>query len=511
MRDIVKVGETCSALAPSWSGVIVDADDYYRALADAIESARAYVLIAGWQLESSVWMRRRDEDEERPRTFREIVRAAVTRNPELRVYVLAWDWSSVYALDREWATSDKLRSAGRGRLRFLYDANHAPGASHHEKLAIVDGHTAWVGGIDVSEHRWDQRSHFDQNPMRFDGKGALYLPYHDVQAVTRGPIVRHLVEHFVDRWVAAGGDPMVLVPEPIPESPPFAHVPLGQGAVALTRTRGATVVPMREPVREIRALYDRVLRGAQRLVYIESQYVTARVIVEALADRMRDRSRGPLEVVVVVPWCLEGRMEKAAIEGPQRIALSVLGRIAKENGHAMGVYSPCVPRKEEGERGPCPTYIHSKLMIVDDRFLTIGSANATNRSMGLDTELNLAWATDDEHDEIARGIRTLRVSLMAEHAGVTPDEAVRDLGPIEGLVARVDALTAGERPRIRPAPLDPDLALADQGPMDDLFASIGDPETAAFDEGLFEEILERPHGIVARVVTALQSVAGARG
>ncbi|AKF03182.1 Phospholipase D/Transphosphatidylase [Sandaracinus amylolyticus] len=507
---MLKVGETCSALAPAWSGVIVDADDYYRSLADAIESARAYVLIAGWQLESSVWMRRRDEDEDRPRTFREIVRAAVTRNPELRIYVLAWDWSSVYALDREWATSDKLRSAGRGRLRFLYDANHAPGASHHEKFAIVDGHTAWLGGIDISEHRWDQRSHVDQNPMRFDGKGALYLPYHDVQSVVRGPVVRHLVEHFVDRWVAAGGEPMVLVPEPIPESAPFAHMPLGHGPVAITRTRGATVVPMREPVREIRALYERALQRAERFVYIESQYVTARVIVEALADRMRDRSRGRLEIVVIVPWCLEGRMEKAAIEGPQRIALSVLARIAEENGHAMGVFSPCVPRKADSE-GPCPTYVHSKLMIVDDRFLTLGSANATNRSMGLDTELNLAWAAEDEHDDVARGIHALRVSLMAEHTGVTPEEAIRDLSRVEGIVDRLCALAANEPRRLYRPRLDPDQAIADQGPMDDLFASIGDPETAAFDEGLFEEILERPHGIVARVVTALQSVAGARG
>ena len=215
VRDPLVIGETCVARAKAWSGVIVDADDYYRELADAIESARSYVLLAGWQLESSVWMRRREEDEERPRTLREIVRNAVRRNPELRLYVLAWDWSSVYALDREWATSDKLRMAGKGRLRFLYDSSHAPGASQHEKMAVVDGHTAWVGGIDVSEHRWDQRTHLDGNPMRFDAKGEIYLPYHDVQAVVRGPLVRHLVEHFVDRWIAAGGDPMVLVPEPV--------------------------------------------------------------------------------------------------------------------------------------------------------------------------------------------------------------------------------------------------------------------------------------------------------
>lgn len=509
MRDLMVMGETCVARAPAWSGVIVDADAYYREVADAIESARSYVLIAGWQLESSVWLRRRREDEERPRTLREVVKAAVRRNPELRIYVLAWDWSSVYALDREWATSDKLRTAGKGRLSFLYDSSHAPGASQHEKLVVVDGHTAWVGGIDLSEHRWDERTHVDGHLMRFDAKGEIYLPYHDVQAVVRGPVVRHLVEHFLERWAAAGGDPFALAPEPTPREAPFCHIALGAADVAISRTRGATLIPLREPVREIRAFYERALRDAEQLVYLESQYVTARVVFEALAARMRDRRRGKLEVVIVVPWCLEGRMEKAAIETPQRVTLAALAHIARSEGHHLGVYSPCAISRE-GRGGHCPTYIHTKLLIVDDRVLTLGSANATNRSMGLDSELNLAWVADDEHGALARGVHALRVSLLAEHTGATPDEALRELAPIEGLVSRLDLRAAIEPPRILQHDLESMAAPPEPGPMDELLATLGDPETAALEEGVFEELLERPHGLVARVVTALQSVAGAR-
>ncbi len=48
--------------------------------------------------------------------------------------------------------------------------------------------------------------------------------------------------------------------------------------------------------------------------------------------------------------------------------------------------------------------VHSKVMIVDDGFLRVGSANLNNRSMGADTECDLAFeASCDEHREfIAR-------------------------------------------------------------------------------------------------------------
>lgn len=504
--ELLREGRTCYAIAPARSAVIVDAEEYYRDLADAIESARSYVLLTGWQLESTAWLRRRSEDEGRPQTLAEVVRAACERNPALHVYVLAWDWSTVYALDREWGTAQKLREAGLGRLHFLYDAQHAQGASHHDKLAVVDGHTAWVGGIDVCEHRWDQRSHLDGHPLRLDRDGTIHLPYHDVQSVVRGPVVRALVEHFVERWIAAGGEPMVLVPEPEPREWPHGHVELGRTLVGVARTRGGMVLPLREAVHEIRDLYVRAIESAEHLVYVESQYVTSRAIVEALARRMRERRGGGLEIVCVMPHVLEGRMEKAAIEVPQRVALTALARVARENGHGFGAYSPCVPRRD-GDGKLCPTYVHTKLMIVDDRFLTIGSANATNRSMGLDSELNLAWEAPSRRTALARAIRALRVSLLAEHTRLEPREAVRALTPIPGLARRLARVAERCPEQLVAVELDRET---EKGPLDELLAELGDPERAALAENVFEEILERPQGVVARLVTALHDLAGQR-
>jgi hypothetical protein len=78
------------------------------------------------------------------------------------------------------------------------------------------------------------------------------------------------------------------------------------------------------------------------------------------------------------------------------------------------------------------TYVHSKLMIVDDQFLTVGSANLTNRSMGVDTELNLTVQTDDPDSALAVSIRSVRANLLAEHTG-----GAELLDPV-GVVAELD-------------------------------------------------------------------------
>ncbi len=511
MRELLRKGDTCFAVAEGRSGVIIDADDYYRDIADAIERARSHVLIAGWQLESGVLLRRLPEDEGRAKTLREVIRHACEHNPELRVYILAWDWASIYTFDREWRTREKLKKAGLGQLQFRYDATHPQGASHHDKLVVIDGHTAWAGGIDICEHRWDRRTHLDEHPLRLDGDGSSYLPYHDVQAVVRGPVVHELVEHFVERWAVAGGEALVLVPEPEPDEAPHCHIDLGRTLVGVSRTRGAMVVPLTEPVREIRRLFTEALLSATHLIYIESQYITSRAFTQALIERLKDGSRSTLEIVIIMPARLEGRMEKATIVGPQRLVLSALTQTAKEHGHSLGVFAPLTPTQArahtQDQEITCSTYVHSKLMIVDDRFLTIGSANTTNRSMGLDSELNLAWDCATSDGELERGIRALRISLLAEHVRLSPEQAKIEHFEANGLCEKLRTWTHHEIPPIEELRFDD---TTEQNLIDELLASLGDPERASLAEGVFEEVVDHPDGILAKMLTALEDVTGSR-
>ena len=110
------------------------------------------------------------------------------------------------------------------------------------------------------------------------------------------------------------------------------------------------------------------------------------------------------------------------------------------------MYYPAATAKDGSE---VPVLIHSKLMTVDDRFLTIGSANTSNRSMGLDTELNVSWeATSPDDRKVLRSIRRARVNLLAEHCGLRKQpDARRMLRRKRGLVAYLDQLARNDATR----------------------------------------------------------------
>jgi hypothetical protein len=153
-------------------------------------------------------------------------------------------------------------------------------------------------------------------------------------------------------------------------------------------------------------------------------------------------------------------------------------------------------RGEDGE--DVFTYIHSKVLLVDDRFLTLGSANTTNRSLGLDSELNLAWEAGDEPGdrELRRTLRRLRVSLLAEHAGLKAVSELRGLVRAEGLVDYLDAVGQASQHRLRRHPLE---TVFDQSPLlkplePEAFSI--DPEDSVLDEGLFES-LKQDEGVLA--------------
>ena len=114
--------------------------------------------------------------------------------------------------------------------------------------------------------------------------------------------------------------------------------------------------------------------------------------------------------------------EEVAVGLAQAKVIADLRKAAEGTHHRSASTTRCPETDGDGEPESA-TYIHSKLMIVDDRFLTVGSANLTNRSMCVDTELNVSVETDDPGDALGRSIAHARQSLIAEHLGVSDAEA----------------------------------------------------------------------------------------
>ncbi len=442
-----------AAHAVSESGVLVDARAYYRAFFHAARQAKRYIAITGWQLDSDVELLRGEDAAQAdglPVRLLPFLNALCERNPELHVYVLAWDFSVIYALEREWLQKLVFSWNTHSRIHFHFDTVHALGASHHQKLVVVDGGLAFAGGMDLAASRWDDRAHAQEEPRRLED-GKPHGPYHDVQTFVRGEAAAALARLFSERWCSAVGCDFSL-PAPLPVTTPVAatHV-LPAGQVTLSQTRGRTLEPPREPLTEIRALYLSAIRSARELIYLENQYFTSRAVHDALTERMRDPRAGKLEVVLVLPREPEALKEQVALGVAQAKLLRSLAATARQTGHRFGVYWSCAGRDGEREVG---TYVHSKLLLVDDRLLSVGSANTTNRSLALDTELNVSWERAGPWPwpllggGLGAALRRLRLGLLAEHAGLSPREAAA-LPRGRGLVAALDALASAGTHRLR--------------------------------------------------------------
>ena len=217
---------------------------------------------------------------------------------------------------------------------------------------------------------------------------------------------------------------------------------MGGTTLALSRTDPQ---PDGNTVREVEHLFEDAIAAADRLIYVETQYLSSRRMREALARRMLASGRPRPAIVIVVNEHAEALKEELAVGLRQARNLEVLRDIASRTGCPLGCYFSLCDGEHDTFRA---TYIHSKLMIVDDRFLSVGSANLTNRSMGLDSELHLAWEHEGGDGGLLDSIRNVRVSLLAEHAGL-PAEDAAGLEPIEGLVARLDDIASRDGARLQ--------------------------------------------------------------
>jgi phospholipase D1/2 len=266
-----------------------------------------------------------------------------------------------------------------------------------------------------------------------------------------GPVAKALGDHARERWRRASGE--ILAPPPAGSDPwpDHLHVDLADVAVAIARTLPA--YETQKEVREVEALYVAAIAAARRSVYLESQYFASRTIAEAIARRLGEPD-GP-EFVIVNPESAEGWLEEELMGSVRARLLAMLGR--SDSFGRLRVYTPVT----EGEQ---PIYVHAKIMIVDDRLLRVGSSNLNNRSMGYDTECDLALEADDDHTHLSRTIQNFRARLLAEHLGTSPEHVLAIVSERRSLIAAIEQLSRpgrSLRPFVPPKINDAEKALAD--------------------------------------------------
>lgn len=437
---------------------LVDAESYFHAFKSATLRARRSILIIGWDVNSRTPLEFPDDARpDVPNELGMLLSHLATRRDGLQINVLNWDSPLFYSLDREWLTQARFDWFTHPRVCFALDDQHPLGASHHQKTVVIDDSIAFVGGIDLTVSRLDGPEHFSCDRRRRNPDGAPYGPYHDVQVAVDGAAAQAIADVARDRWARATGQrlrPTETAEDCWPEDLP---ADIRDIEVAIARTHAAW--KGRPEAREIEALFLDAIGRATQTVYIENQYFSATTVARAILDRLGNADCP--EIVLVLPQEPTGWLEQNAMGVRQRCLLARL-RNADKYGR-FRVYMPVV-----GAQGDVPVKVHAKLMIVDGRFSHIGSANLNNRSMGLDTECDLA--VEGEPGSLAvKSITAFRNRLLAEHLGVSLDSIVKEISVCGSLIGAIEKLTGSGRslvsfPNISPDPID--TALADSELLD---------------------------------------------
>lgn len=410
--------------------MLVDADQYFRAARDAMRSARHSIFLLSWDLDSKMRLVPDGAGDGYPELLGEFLHALVSERPDLNVWLLNWDFTMLYAMEREWLPVIRLGWATHRRLHFCMDATHPIIGSHHQKVMVVDDAIAFVGGLDLTGSRWDTPEHPIASDARIDRDGRPYPPFHDVQAAVDGDAAAALGTLCRERWQRATGTCPEGPAAPAACWPDWLAPDIVDLAVGISRTEPAYAG--QAGTQEVLRLHLDAIESAAHSLLFENQYFTSGLIADALARRLS--APDPPEIMVITPFRQSGWLEEATM-GVLRARLHARLRRADPR-RRYRLLTPMLP----DQNGQCLN-VHSKLFFVDERLCSIGSANLSNRSMACDTECCISIeAVGPEAARIADGIARLRARLLAEHLGSSADE-VRAHHAQSGSVSRtIDAL-----------------------------------------------------------------------
>lgn len=352
--------------------VLIDGDSALSRLEQEIREAKESVHLAGWHFDPAFRLTFGGP------TLRELLAETAER---CDVRLIAWAGAPLplFTPSRSKVRSDRDILVRGTRIQMALDSKERPMHCHHEKLAVIDGRVAFVGGIDLTGlegNRLDSSDH----PAR----GTL--GWHDAATCLEGPIVGDVAAHIALRWHEVTGERL---------SASNRLLQPGDVTAQFVRTVPNGVYDA-VPNGDYRILeaYIRAFRSAERLVYIENQFLWSPELVRILAEKLRDPPSDEFRVVILLPAHPNNGGDDT------RGQLGLL--IAADRGDrflACTLYQP--GRVQQ-------VYVHAKIAVVDDRWLAIGSANLNEHSLYNDTEACVISC-----DETLA--RETRIALWREH------------------------------------------------------------------------------------------------
>jgi len=420
---------------------IIDAADYFKHVKAAMLRARHRIMLIGWDFDARMTFERGVKTLPGPNQLSAFLYWMLWKRSALEVYLLKSNLRLLPAFDGIWfglTPVALLNQISSKRMHFAVDGAHPTGSVHHQKIVVIDDAVAFCGGIDLTVDRWDTRAHGHDSHRRRT-LGRSYGPRHDVAAAVDDAAARTLGEQALARWCAATDQALAPVDAQHATWPSRLEPTLRNVDVGIART--FPELDGRREVREVEALNLAAIAAARHTIYLENQYLAARGLVDALAARLKEAD-GP-EIVIALARRGNNPLERETMDSARHRLIHVLW--AADEHRRLGVYWPVT---DAGE----PIYVHSKVLVVDDRLLRIGSSNLNNRSMGFDSECDVAIeaaSNGSEHDDVRRQIASLRNELVSEHLGLAIGEFEKAMLQNQSLLKTIEALR-GDGRTLRP-------------------------------------------------------------
>ncbi|MFP7673864.1 phospholipase D family protein [Marivita sp. S0852] len=250
--------------------------------------------------------------------------------------------------------------------------------THHQKLAVIDGEILYLGGLDLNERRWDTQSHD--------------LPasetWSDVQVLMRGPEAAEARAHLQTFAQACAGT-----------RAPSKAQHLKRTLSAPRRLQFPFISP-RSVLTEIETAHFDAFKRARRQIYIETQFFRSSRIANALADAAAQNS--DLQLMVILPSLPEELAihDQSDVETRYGMALQKAAMDIIRHGfeNRLTLATPVRPSLAARDTkktlcGSAIIHVHNKVLIADDDFVLIGSANLNGRSLRWDTEVAISTDT----------------------------------------------------------------------------------------------------------------------
>jgi len=341
--------------------------------------------------------------------------------------------------------------------------------THHQKMVLVDYEypeiaVGFVMGHNMLDEYWDTPAHsMLKRKTGIEGTPNLLPngknPRQDVSSQERGPILQYLNDNFCLAWDRATGENLSQERESIwakysgdknlaqfkkwwaqgpspQEQASQNQSSRGQSPQSLKPEQVEAQVlrtQIQEDRRDIEPMYLQAVGNVTNFIYIENQYFRwpplAQAIREAVAKQRCWGRPSDIYLFVVTNASKEGISEGVGTTYRMLDALGQAGLMpkkaqkAKDSNHApqavpdglkVHICTLVPPDTPAGQPWGF-TYVHAKVLIVDDVFTAIGSANVNTRSMEVDSELDICH-------ECGKATRALREKLWGLHTKLTEPE-----------------------------------------------------------------------------------------